>query len=85
LPHILEEKITKCHGLYSGIDRLSASRAHCGFVLLIGAGPRQRHLPQRQSGSLGLGFDQFTPHPVHGNPVKPGVDRGQKAYDFEFL
>jgi len=45
-----------------------AGRAHRVFVFWIRTGPRQWNFPQRESGSVGLSFDQFTANPVASQP-----------------
>ena len=56
-------------------------RLHLLLMTLVWAGVRQHDRDQRKPHRSRLGFDQFPPHSVHGNPVELLVERGQEPDD----
>ena len=54
---------------------------HPVLLDLVRAGIREHDRDQRQPHRTRLGFDEFPPHSVHGNPVELLVERGQEPDD----
>lgn len=56
---------------------------HCFLIDGVGAGRRDRNLPERQAENLSLRVEQSLAHGVHGDAGIRGVDRSQQGDDFD--
>jgi hypothetical protein len=83
--HIFKEQIAKGNRLDALVNGPFADRGHARLVILIRAGPRQRHRDQRQVDSAGLSLKNFLPYAVHGDTLKALVHGGQQRANFELL
>src|SRR5271169_866044 len=66
---ILQKEVTEGDCLDTGSNRRVGGSLHSGFILLIGARPRQRNDLYRQTRDCGLSLKNFAPGAVHGDPV----------------
>lgn len=80
---ILEEKVAEDNSGDAFLPGPPQGRGHGGFISLIGAWVRNGNFDQREPQRTRLGFQQFLPHPVHGDPVEVPGDRREEPDDFQ--
>ena len=80
---VAQEEIAERDGVEALGDGAAAGLGHARFVLVVGAGPGQRNLPQRQAGGCRLRFQQRRPHAVHGDAIGRFVEGGEQRGDFD--
>ncbi len=81
--HIFQEEVTVGDAIEALSDCLSADFGHEGLVDLIGAGPGERDLPERQACGGSLEVKQFLAEAVHGHAAEVLIDGGEQAHNFE--
>ena len=64
-------------------DGALAGFGHALLINFVGAGPRKRNDPERQTSGRGLGFEHRAAYAVHGDAIELGIQRGDQAADFD--